>query len=347
MTNKIQTLFFLSVLGLVIGLTILVFWPYAGSLLLAGLFAVALYPIYEWVLKMCNGWSKTASVLSVVIILLVVLLPLIFLGYLMFLEAQNVYSWLTLQGGQISFMSKSLIAIQDKINLISPDIKLNWDFGAYAETGLNWLVGHFSSFFSSTMGILMNLILMIMAIFYMFANGKEILKIFKKISPLDDLLDEKIFSRISQAINSVVRGYFLMALLQGLLSSLGLYIFGVSNPLLWGAAAAIASFVPVFGTALVFIPAIIFLFVSGNLGGTIGLAVWGFLLVSLVDNVVMPLIIRRGLAINPFLILLSVLGGMSFFGTLGIFIGPLALSLLIVLLEFYPLIIKKNVSKDC
>ncbi|MEI6420243.1 MAG: AI-2E family transporter [bacterium] len=342
MSNNIQKPFFFSLLGAVIFLTALVFWPYLNSLLLAVFFAVALFPVYSWSLKFCRGKSKLAATLAVFMILIVVLLPLIFLGFLMFQEAQNVYIWLISQGGEVSFMTKSLAFIQEKVHLISPNINLNWDLGAYAESGLNWLFSNFGNFFSSAMSLAVNLFLIIIALFYLFTNGKQIMENLKKISPLDDSLDDKIFTRVTKAVDSVVRGYFFVALMQGTLTSLGLYFFGVPNPLLWGAVAAIASFVPFLGTAVVLIPAVIFLFATGNTGMAIGLTAWGFVVVNLVDNYIMPMIIKRGVAINPFLILLSVMGGLSFFGPMGLFIGPLTLSLLLVLLEFYPLIIKKN-----
>jgi predicted PurR-regulated permease PerM len=92
------------------------------------------------------------------------------------------------------------------------------------------------------------------------------------------------------------------------------------------------------GTALVVVPAIIYLYVTGAAGAALGLLVWGMFAIGLVDNVVGPKLVERGMRVHPFLILLSILGGISFFGPIGYLLGPIVLALLFVLLEIYGII---------
>jgi predicted PurR-regulated permease PerM len=116
---------------------------------------------------------------------------------------------------------------------------------------------------------------------------------------------------------------------------IGLAIFHVPNPAIWAVIAGIASIIPPIGTALVSVPAIIFLFITGNIGGAIGLLIWAVLIVGMGDNLLNPYIVGHKINIPPFLILFSVLGGIALLGPVGILIGPLTVSLLYALIEIY------------
>jgi predicted PurR-regulated permease PerM len=112
-------------------------------------------------------------------------------------------------------------------------------------------------------------------------------------------------------------------------------IFDIPAPAVWGAVAAIAAFIPGIGTSLVIVPGIIYLLLTGNTAYAIGLAIWGAVAVGLIDNVLGPHLVNKGVHIHPFLILVSVLGGLSTFGPIGFILGPLVLALLFALLEVY------------
>jgi len=116
---------------------------------------------------------------------------------------------------------------------------------------------------------------------------------------------------------------------------IGLAIFNVPDWALWGLVAGIAAIVPPLGTAVVSVPAIIFLFLTGNTGPAIGLLFWSVLIVGMGDNVLNPYIVGHKINIPPFLILFSVLGGIALLGPVGILIGPLTVGLLYTLTEIY------------
>jgi predicted PurR-regulated permease PerM len=131
------------------------------------------------------------------------------------------------------------------------------------------------------------------------------------------------------------------------LSGVGFAIFGVPSPIIWAFVASIASFIPSFGTGLVMIPAVIFLFASGSIPSAIGLAIWGLVVVGLVDNLVGPILINRsGFRIHPLFILISVLGGIEFFGIVGFIAGPVIIGLLFALLEIYPFLVKDKANSQ-
>jgi predicted PurR-regulated permease PerM len=136
-------------------------------------------------------------------------------------------------------------------------------------------------------------------------------------------------------INGVIRGYLLIALIQGILMGLGLVIFGVPNPALWGLVAGIAALVPTIGTGLVAIPIIIYLYTTGDTASAVGFLAWATVIVGLIDNLLNPIIVGRKINIHPLVILFSVLGGIALLGPAGILVGPLIVSLLYTLGNMY------------
>jgi predicted PurR-regulated permease PerM len=162
----------------------------------------------------------------------------------------------------------------------------------------------------------------------------------KVLSPLPDKYDSRVIQRLHDAINSVVRGALLIALIQGIVSGVGLSIFGVPNAVLWGSLAVIAALIPYVGTAAVITPAVVYLFLIDRTGAAIGLAIWGVVAVGLMDNFLGPRLVNRGIKLHPVVILLAVLGGLVFFGPLGYILGPLVVSLLFALLDIYPLLVR-------
>ena len=140
---------------------------------------------------------------------------------------------------------------------------------------------------------------------------------------------------MGKAINSVIKGSLVIAIIQGILTGLGFTLFQVPNPALWGSIASITALIPGIGTALVLIPGILYLFFSFKIGLGFGLLAWGILAVGLIDNILGPTLVGRGTKIHPFLVLFGVLGGIQLFGPAGFIAGPLILSLLFALAEIY------------
>ena len=175
----------------------------------------------------------------------------------------------------------------------------------------------------------------LISLFYFLRDGKSFTQYLKILSPLSDRQDEKILSRLFVAVNSVIKGALSIALIQGFLTGIGFWIFGVPNPVLWGSTAAIAALVPNIGTALVLVPAIGFLYLNGEVAQAIGLGIWSITAVGLIDNILGPYLINRGVKIHPLLILLSVIGGLGLFGPVGFLLGPLIISLLFALIDIH------------
>ena len=219
---------------------------------------------------------------------------------------------------------------------------VTFDIDAKISSFISYVSSNVANVFSTVVSAFFSFLLMLFIIFYFLKDGERWKRAVVILSPLSDKDDEKIISRLTLAVNSVVKGSLFIALVQGTLMGFGLWIFGVPNPALWGVVAAIASLIPTFGTAAVSVPAIIFLFVTGNIPQAIGLLIWAVIAVGTIDNFLTPLIVGGRMQIPPLLILFSVLGGISLLGPVGILMGPLPVSLLYTLISIYRNEFKQN-----
>ena len=145
---------------------------------------------------------------------------------------------------------------------------------------------------------------------------------------------------------SNVVGHGCIAIVQGVLQGIGFLIFGFEDPLLWGTVTLFLCFLPVIGAPIVFVPAAIIAFGSGNTFGGVGILLWGFILVVNVDNILLLWIARRFGNIHPIITILGVIIGIPFFGILGLVFGPLLFSYFILFIKGYELrYLEQNIKK--
>jgi predicted PurR-regulated permease PerM len=300
--------------------------------ILAAAFAVVLNPAYAWIKKkVTRGVPWIASVITVTLFLLCLCVPLFFIGTTVISQTQDLYQNFTENGGA---SSASINSIDTYIDNILPD-GFTFDTHAKINDLILFISNNLTSFFASTFNTIIMFILMVLSIFYILKDGSHWRKTLIHIIPLSKHNIEEILSKLSTAINRILKGSFFIAIVQGLLTGIGFTIFGVPNPALWGVVAGMASFVPTIGTSLVSVPAMIFLFVTGMEAQAIGLLVWSMVLVGTIDNLLTPYVISKNTEIPSLFILFSILGGISLMGPVGVLIGPLVLSLLYSLISIY------------
>lgn len=341
MTNiKTSNPFLLASLALVLVLTFFIFKPFLATLVLAGICAVVLHPIYKKILKLIGGHEATATAITVVLSIICIIIPLTILGAQMIHEAATLYgnfseidnkqSGLVIVINDIGKTSERFIpGTEHYFNNISNNITI------YIKQVLAWLMSNLGQALSSATVFLLDLFIFLISFYYLLKDGGKLKKELIRLSPLNDSDDETVFKKLELAVNSIIKGNLVIAFIQGILMAVGFYLFGLPNGILWGSVAVVASLVPRIGTAIVLVPAVLYLFVIGSTTGAIGLAVWGTLVVGLVDNILGPKLIGKHLQLHPIFILLSVLGGIVLFGPIGIFLGPLVMSLLFALLSVY------------
>ena len=339
LNRKLQLNFLLLLLG---GSTIIAFFifkPFLAPLVLAAVFAVVLQPLYHRLARNLGNRESIAALLTVVICAVGILIPLSILGTQIFFESKSLYESLSSGAGEnlaislIKNIGENLSGVVPGATTLADNFSV--DFDIYLKQGLSWLIGHLGSAVSEISTVLLELFIFFIALYYLLRDGARFKQALVVLSPLEDADDEMVFGRLEQAVSSVVKGNLTIALIQGVIASIGFTIFGVPNSILWGTVAAIAALIPGIGTALVLIPTIIYLFIVGNSFGALGLLVWGMLAVGLIDNLLGPKLVGSGMKLHPLFVLLSVLGGLAFFGPIGIFLGPLSLSLLFAFITIY------------
>ncbi|MBI5644644.1 AI-2E family transporter [Candidatus Kaiserbacteria bacterium] len=320
-------------------LTFLVFQPFLAPLALGAVFAVVLHPIHQRFVKAFRGRESLAAFATVAISMIALLIPMFLIGFQLLKEANQLYG--SVSAGDTeqvfgSLIQRAVTNVEQYVPNASTLLEgLRAGADQYARTGLNWMIQHLDNALSGIAALALSLFIFFVTLYYLLRDGVRLKDYLVTLSPLADQDDRTIATRLELAVNSVVKGKLAISATQGLLTGIGLALFGVPNPVLWGLIAAIASLIPPFGTALVIAPAVLFLFLTDHVGAAIGLTIWGTVAVGLIDNVLGPILMSSGMRLHPLLVLLSVLGGLPFFGPIGIFLGPLTLSLLLALLSVY------------
>lgn len=345
-SNQLGVYFLIALLIASLVLTYFIFQPFVAPLVLAAVFAVVLQPLYRRIVRVIPKWPSFASLITVLISVVVILVPLTLIGTQVGREAQQLYGQLSDQQTRTQLRATANDAerfVAARFPIASGFTKdLPENLSSYAQTALQWVIKNIGSAASSVASVVLKFLLFFIALYYLLRDGRKLKAKIVELSPLRDTYDESIFDKLELAVNSVIKGNLSIALLQGTLTGIGFTIFGVPNPVLWGCVAAIGGLIPAIGTGIVFIPTVAYMVITGEYGAALGLTIWGFTAVGLVDNFLAPQLIGRGVNLHPLLILLSVLGGLAFFGPIGLFLGPLSISLLFAFLSIYAEISRRS-----
>ena len=330
-TASVEKYFLFILMALAIVLALAIFYPFLTVVILSAAFAVVLHPLYLWIRNhMTKGIAWIASLVTVIIFIIALCGPLFLIGKAVFHQTQEAYSSISKTQNTNTVIKK----IDTSINKVMPT-GFKFDTHAKVTEIATYLTSNVASFFASTFKTIILFTLMILTLFYLLKDGEHWRKNFILLCPLSEENTKEILEKLNNAINRILKGSFFIAIVQGILVSIGLAIFGVPNAAIWGVVAGIGSFIPTLGTSVVSVPAILFLFFTGMHLEALGLLIWSIVLVGLIDNLLTPYVISKNTEIPSLVILFSILGGVSLMGPVGILIGPLALSLLYSLVSIY------------
>lgn len=181
-----------------------------------------------------------------------------------------------------------------------------------------------------------SMIIALVISYFLFKDGKKILENAKEIIPLSKKHSDNMVKKFQDVTNSVVYAHIIVAIAQGALGAIGFYIFGINSPIFWGVIMTIFALIPLIGPMIIWFPAALLKLFGGitfnsywDVGMGIGLLAYGVLVISTVDNLIRIKLIGDSSNVHPLTVILGILGGISLFGFMGIFIGPILLSLLI------------------
>ncbi len=181
---------------------------------------------------------------------------------------------------------------------------------------------------------LFGIAIMVIALYFFLLDGPAMLRAFKGLSPLDDEHEDKLIQEFDSISRAVVLATLLSAIAQGLLAGIGFYVAGLQSVFLLMLLTTMLALIPFVGAAAVWVPACIYLYAfEGRVVAAIVLAVYGFSIISMADNVIKPLVLHGQSNLHPLWALLSVLGGVAALGPIGILVGPMAIAFLQALLK--------------
>jgi predicted PurR-regulated permease PerM len=165
-------------------------------------------------------------------------------------------------------------------------------------------------------------------------DKQEFIDYLKSILPFSKDVQEKLLKATKDVTASVLYGQVIIGFVQGLVAGLGFFLFGAPSPMLFMILAIIAGVLPIVGPSIIWIPMAVYLLATGNNVASIGVVIFGIASI-IVDNVLRPMVISKRVMMNSLLALLGTIGGLIFFGVLGLVLGPLIIAYLLIFLEVY------------
>ncbi len=320
---------------------VLIFVPFIRPLVWAGFLAFLLYPINLRLRRRFSGRGSAAGVLTI-LAPVTILLPL---SALSIDFAEQIATLIQkLQKSAAALDIKSLSDLQQFPWIARINEWLSAHTGVSAEQLQSWLVSGTSDvlksaaslgggFFLGALGSLVGFAIMLFLLFFFLRDGDGMLARARSLIPLDEARKERLFNQLGGVTRAIVIGTSVTAILQGILVGIGFTIAGLASPVVFGVLAALLSMLPVGGSALVWGPAAILLFIEGRWGMGVFMLVWGCVLGGL-DNVLRPMLISGRARISSLAVFIGVLGGIPAFGAIGVIAGPVVLSLVLALIEF-------------
>jgi len=341
----IYSYFLLGVLALSLYFAFRVLEPFIDDILVAIILASLLHPVHLRIKKRLGGRATLAALSTTLLVTLVIIVPLFsFTGALVnqaanstsavqtWLKGKNLDAWLSADtlAPYIHWLQAKLpwLTIDiDHLDIKSGLLDISKSIGQFTIDFGTKLLGNF-------LGGLLNFLLFLFVLFFLLREGESMLKELRYLSPLRDSQEDRIIGRMHDVARSVVVGSLLVAVCQGVVGGVGLAIVGIPA-LFWGAMMGFASLVPVVGTALIWVPATIYLLIIGDWKFALFIFIWGAVLVSSIDSILRPMLMRGRARMSTFWVFLSIIGGIKYFGPLGILYGPLVLALAMVMLGIY------------
>lgn len=345
--RRLQVYFFLVISALAVLLTFAVFRPYLGLMVFAGILALLMHPVFRALLGYFRGRRTFAAFSTVILTLILILLPLLFFVGTLVTEAVQLFNIVRLEVdfGDVEATLARILGREQAQVVAQEASRAVRNVAGYAQPVVTSLTTNVVAIFSNTFSFLLGFFLMLMGMYYFLKDGPRLKKELLDLSPLRDADDSIIFDRIRGAIEAVAYGQFTVAIVKGLVGGIIFLALGLPAPVFWGTVIAFSHFLPAIGTAVVTVPFIVFLFATGRFASGIILTVVSIVAIGLVDNVLTPQLMKNRIHVHPMLILLSMLGGLGFFGAFGLFFGPIVLSVTLALVDIYKKEFRASIEK--
>ena len=320
--------FLLVMIGLLGLAAAMMLRPFTGFIMGAAILAFILRRPHAYIRKY-TGESVSAFLLTLSSIVLAII-PLIVIGVAVADDAgdvvKNINTTDVIDLDSIEEQLDSLTGTETELQARLASAVSSFSSGAF---------GGLSQALNVAANLLIGLSLMLFLTYYMVKDGEELVQWMKDLSTLPEDIEDRLVEEMSKTTSAVLKGHLLVALAQGVIAGLGLLIFGVPNVLFWTFVMVLLGIIPIVGSMLIWAPAAVYLFLSGDVTSAAGLLVYGMVVVGATDNILRPLVVDESADLHPAVIIIGVLGGVTVFGAAGLFIGPIAFGALKSILKVF------------
>jgi len=323
----------LFVLALVLFSRILL--PFLMPVLLGGFLVVLFQPLQQRLLRarfklppsVCAGVSTLA-------VFLLILVPLVVVGWMVVREVLGLMEHAQVVLEQVGLRERMTAGLPRGLRRYADALQ-----GTRMEQALEGAMSHGVLVLSNLLGagteLIIDLFLMMVAMYYFFLDGRRLWSEGTQLIPLDKRYIQAFAKEFTDVAHAIIYGNTITSLIQGALGMVGLMLARVPHAGVWGAAMAVVAMVPVGGTALVWGPIGAVLLMMGKVNEGIFLLAWGAFVVGSIDNVIRPRLCGSRMALHPLLVFLSIFGGLAVFGMMGLLVGPLIASLFMAMVRIY------------
>jgi len=315
--------------------------PFIEVLLWAVVLVIVFMPVHMRV-RARVGSPGLSAMLSCLLAVVVILVPLTLVSLAIVREMSHIAQGL--QQGQNGSTQAGLAGL---INSPYLDRALEW-VGQYVDLSQfdlqkfiaqrlqsagGAIAGQTLGLVGGAVGFVVEIFFVIFTMFYLFRDGERMREAVYNVLPLDDRRAHEIIDRTHEVISASVYGVLVIAVIQGVLGGLAFWALGLPSPLLWGVVMIFLSMIPMAGAFIVWVPAAIYLALTGHWVSAVLLTAWGALVIGSVDNFLRPKLVGERTRLHELLVFFSVLGGLQVFGVLGLVLGPVVVAITIALLD--------------
>ena len=340
--TNLRTAFVLLLVAAVTAFFLAVAWPFLKPLLLGALLAGLFHPLYRWITRLLGGRPSLGAAVTLVVLLVLGLGPLtVFLGIVVqqaLTVSDQAIPWLSQHLGAASTYNVHEWLVRRFPSLaeyMPSQEQLLQQVGTAAKTAGAFLVNFASRMTALTATFLLNLFVMLYAMFFFFRDGHTILERIFYYLPLNDEDETLMLARFTSITRATVKGTLVIGAIQGALAGVAFWVAGIDGAALWGTVMTILSIIPGIGAPLVWVPVVVVLFLNGQyLTGTL-LLVWCAAVVGTIDNFLRPVLVGRDAKMPDLLILIGTLGGLFLFGPIGFIVGPIICGLFLTVWDIY------------
>jgi predicted PurR-regulated permease PerM len=320
-----------------------IFRPFFGPLYWAFLLGFLLFPLNRWVRGRMGGRNGAAALLLTLAVTVGIMVPAGIATALFARQAVELGQGLAERADEykvsgvedvlaLPVIGRVLEWLEQRLSL--DPARVRQAAVEAVQNAIHFLLTHGRAALFGTLGFIADFFVTLFVLFFLFRDGDAIVHRVKRLIPFDEKRKETLARRLEDVTRAVFYGTVVTAIAQGILLGLGFWISGLPSPVVFGALAAVASFIPFVGTGLIWVPAVIYLFVQGVVWKVIFLAVWSFLVVGSADNFLRPLLVSGRAQIGTLSVFFGVLGGLAAFGFIGLFLGPVILAFVLALIQF-------------